>query len=120
VLKTYSKYLQENIFTIRGDRYCVPVKAEYKSQVQGIVHNQSSSGSTYFIEPLVLVNLNNEVNELIENEKEEIQRILRMLCMKIYDNFDLINISVKNIYLLEFIFGKASYANEIEGIRPII
>ena len=66
------------------------------------------------------MNLNNEVNELIENEKEESQRILRMLCMKIYDNFDLINISVKNIYLLEFIFGKASYANEIEGIRPII
>lgn len=120
ILKTYSKYLQDNIFTIRGDRYCIPVKSEFKSQVKGIVHNQSSSGSTYFIEPLVLVNLNNEVNELIENEKTEILRILRMLCVKIQENFDYINLSVKNIYDLEFIFCKANYANEIEGVRPIV
>lgn len=120
ILKTYSKYLQENVFTVRGERYCIPVKAEYKSQVPGIVHNQSSSGSTYFIEPLVLVNLNNEINELLENEKEEIQRILRMLCDKICENFDLINLSVKNIYFLEFIFCKASYANEIDGIKPVV
>ena len=120
VLKSYSKYLQENVFTVRGDRYCIPVKAEYKSQVQGIVYNQSASGSTYFIEPLVLVNLNNEINELIENEKEEIQRILKNICMKIQDNYKYIEISVKNIYILEFIFSKAEYAIEIEGIKPII
>lgn len=120
ILKTYSKYLQDNVFTIRGDRYCIPVKAEYKSQVQGIVHNQSASGSTFFIEPLVLVNLNNEVNELIESEKEEIQRILRMLCMKIQDNFEYIEISIKNLYTVEFIFCKAYYGNEIEGIKPVV
>ncbi|BAK80991.1 endonuclease MutS2 [Candidatus Arthromitus sp. SFB-rat-Yit] len=120
ILKTYSKYLQENIFTVRGDRYCIPVKAEYKSQIQGIVHNQSSSGSTYFIEPLVLVNLNNEVNELIENEKEEIQRILRLICMKIQDSIDSIYLSIKIVYFLEFIFGKGNYAIEIDGIKPDI
>lgn len=120
ILKTYSKYLQENIFTIRGDRYCIPVKSEYKSHIQGIVHNQSSSGSTYFIEPLVLVNLNNEVNELMENEKEEIQKILKSICIKIYDEIDFIDLSVKNIYFLEFIFCKVAYANEIDGIMPII
>ena len=118
ILKTYSKYLQENVFTVRGDRYCIPVKSEYKSQIQGIIHNQSSSGSTYFIEPLVLVNLNNEVNELIENEKEEIQRILRLICMKIQDYIDNIYLSIKIIYSLEFIFGKGNFSIEIDGIKP--
>lgn len=118
VLKSYSKYLQESIFTVRGDRYCIPVKAEYKSQVQGIVHNQSSSGSTYFIEPLVLVNLNNEINELLEYEKEEIQRVLRGICIDIQDSLDTIYLSIKIIYLLEFIFGKARYGLEIDGIKP--
>lgn len=120
VMKSYGKYLQDNVFTVRGDRYCIPVKAEYKSQVQGIVHNQSSSGQTYFIEPIVLVNLNNEVNELLENEKQEIERILRLICEKIQDNFQYIELSIKNIYFLEFIFGKANYANEIQGIKPIV
>ncbi len=120
ILKTYSSYLQDNVFTVRGDRYCIPVKAEFKSQVKGIVHNQSSSGSTYFIEPLVLVNLNNEINELIENEKDEIRRILRVLCLKIKDNFEYIDVSLKNVYELEFIFCKAGYATETESVRPII
>lgn len=120
VLKTYSRYLQEHVFTVRGDRYCIPVKAEYKSQVQGIVYNQSASGSTYFIEPLVLVNLNNEINELIENEKKEIQRILMNICMKIQDNYEYIKLSVKNIYFIEFIFSKAAYSLEIEAVKPIV
>lgn len=120
VMKTYGKFLQDNVFTIRGDRYCIPVKAEHKSQVQGIIHNQSASGSTYFIEPIALVNLNNEISELIENEKKEIERILRSICEKIQDNFDYIKLSVKNIYFLEFVFSKAMYANEIEAIKPIV
>lgn len=118
VLKTYSKYLQESIFTIRGDRYCIPVKAGYKSQVQGIVHNQSASESTYFIEPLVLVNLNNEINELLEYEKDEIQRVLRSICVDIQDSLDTIYLSIKIIYSLEFIFGKARYGLEIDGVKP--
>ncbi len=118
ILKSYSKYLQENIFTVRGDRYCIPVKAEYKSQVQGIVHNQSASGSTYFIEPLLLVNLNNEINELLEFEKEEVMRIFRELCMDIGDSLEMIYISIDSIYSLEFIFSKGRYALEIDGVKP--
>ena len=120
ILKTHSKYLQEDVFTIRSDRYCVPVKKEYKSQVQGIIHNQSSSGATYFIEPLVLVNLNNELSQLYEEEKIEIQRILRMLCMKMSDSLEYIHISIENVYKLEFVFCKAFYAIELEGVKPIV
>ena len=68
---TYANFLQDSVYTMRGDRYCIPVRSDYKNQVPGIVHDQSSSGSTLFIEPTAIVNLNNELRELLIAEKKE-------------------------------------------------
>lgn len=118
LLRSNSKYLQENLYTIRGDRYVIPVKAEYKNVVKGLVHDQSSTGATLFIEPLALVNLNNEIKELMLKEKAEIDRILRELSGKVYNSI----VSIKNnseiLFELDFIFAKAKYASELNCICP--
>ncbi|MFT8315756.1 MAG: endonuclease MutS2 [Clostridium sp.] len=118
LVRAYSNFLQENIYTIRGDRYVIPVKAEYKAQVPGLVHDQSSSGATLFIEPMGLVNLNNEIKEIMLKEKAEINRILEELSQKIYENIVLVENNAKIVYELDFIFAKARYAGEINAIRP--
>lgn len=120
LVRSYSNFLQENIYTIRGDRYVIPVKAEYKAQVPGLVHDQSSSGATLFIEPIGLVNLNNEIKEIMLKEQAEISRILEELSQKVYENIVLVENNASIVYELDFIFAKAKYASRINAINPAV
>lgn len=118
MMRTYSKYLQENLYTVRGDRYVLPVKAEYKEQVKGLIHDQSATGATLFIEPMGLVELNNEIRELYIKEKAEINKILKELTLRIAGNIDVIENNGNILWELDFIFAKGKYANEINGTCP--
>lgn len=120
ILRTYGPYLQENLYTMRGDRYVIPVRAEHKGKVEGLVHDQSSSGATVFIEPMVLVSLNNEIKELKIAEKAEIERILAELSRILYNNYDKISLNYTVINELDFIFAKARYGSEMFGVIPEI
>ena len=118
IVRSYSKYLQETLYTMRGERYVLPVKVEYKGQVPGIVHDQSSTGATLFIEPMSLVNLNNEIKELMLKEKAEIERILTVLSKKVSNNIEICKSNNKILGELDFIFAKGAYASKIDGIYP--
>ncbi|MDU5109964.1 MAG: endonuclease MutS2 [Clostridium sp.] len=120
IVRSNSKYLQDSLYTMRGDRYVLPVKAEYKGQVPGLVHDQSSTGATLFIEPMSLVNLNNEIKELKLKEKAEIERILMELSNKVYEEIDTIESNYKILTELDFIFAKAKYSSSINGICPTV
>ena len=120
IVRSNSKYLQDSLYTMRGDRYVLPVKAEYKGQVPGLVHDQSSTGATLFIEPMSLVNLNNEIKELKLKEKAEIERILMELSNKVYEEIDTIENNYKILTELDFIFAKAKYSSSINGICPTV
>lgn len=120
IVRSHSKYLQDDLYTMRGDRYVIPVKSEYKSAVPGIVHDQSSTGATFFIEPMSLVNLNNEIRELVLKEKAEIDRILAELSLKVKDNSDQCLSNFKMLVEFDFIFAKARYAERLNAIRPVI
>ena len=112
-------YLQDAVVTVRGDRYCIPVKAEYKSQVSGLVHDQSSSGSTLFIEPAAVVELNNKIREMALQESAEIEKILMELSLSVAEHVDAIRYNCEIMTDLDFVFAKASYALEINAITPI-
>lgn len=103
----FQKFLQDSIITMRGDRYVVPVKAEYKNEVKGIVHDASSSGSTVFIEPASVVEMTNEIAELRSKEKEEIERILYELSVFVSEFAEQIFVNYTTIFELDFIFCKA-------------
>ena len=120
MVRNYSKYLMENIYTVRGDRYVLPVKVEYKSTVKGLVHDVSSTGSTVFIEPMELVTLNNEIKELKLKEMAEIERILNEISRDINKNVKALKMNREIISDLDFIFAKGAYGLEIEGIIPEI
>jgi len=120
LVRSYSQYLQENLYTMRGERYVLPVRAEYKGSVPGIIHDQSSSGATLFIEPMSLVNLNNEIRELMLKEKAEIEKILAELSGKVYDNIFSVKANGNIVWELDFIFAKANYASEKNCICPIV
>ena len=117
---SYSKYIQENVVTIRNDRYVIPVKQEYRSYVKGFVHDMSSSGSTVFIEPLAVFEFNNELNNLKIDESTEIERILYNLSSLLFAYTSEIKLDVSIIGKLDFIFAKAKYSNSIKGITPKI
>lgn len=116
---TTRSYLQDTVITMRDGRYCLPVKAEAKSQIPGMVHDQSGKGSTLFIEPMAVVNLNNEYKELLLKEKEEIEKILASLSNLVYESSSLIATDYKILLELDFIFAKASYAQTYNGVAPI-
>lgn len=117
---TYSKYIQENVVTIRNDRYVIPVKEEYRSQVKGFVHDISSSGSTVFIEPISIFELNNEIANLKIEENLEIEKILQNLSKLFYPYIEEIKNDIECIGKLDFIFAKAKYSRAIKGITPLI
>ncbi len=114
------KYLQENIVTMRNGRYVVPVKAEYKNELKGLVHDTSSSGATLFIEPMAVVDANNELKSLAAKEKYEIERILAALSASVGEYSSLISLNYHNITELAFIFAKASLAISMRAVKPII
>lgn len=112
-------YLQDSIITMRGDRYCIPVKAEYRSQVPGMIHDQSSTGSTLFIEPMSVVKLNNDLKELYGKEQEEIQVILARLSDDAADYISEIRTNFKTLTELDFIFAKGSFALSLNASKPL-
>ena len=117
---TYSKYMQENVVTIRNNRYVIPIKQEYRSFVKGFVHDISQSGSTVFIEPISVFELNNELNNLKIEETAEIEKILKDLSSMLFPYTEEIKQDVKTIGIIDFIFAKAKYSNSINAVTPII
>ena len=111
-------YLQDAVVTMRNGRYCIPVKAEYKSQVPGMIHNQSSTGSTIFVEPMTIVRLNNEMRELEIQEQKEIEMILSNLSQLAAENLDAIFDDVKLLSELDFIFARAQLAKSQNATEP--
>ncbi len=117
---TFSKYVQENLVTIRNERFVIPIKEEYRSQVKGFVHDVSNAGSTLFIEPISIFELNNEINQLKLEEEVEIEKILQTLTSLFYPYIEELKTDVEVIGTLDFIFAKAKYSKAISGITPMI
>lgn len=112
-------YLQDAVITMRNNRYCIPVKAEHKGQVPGMIHDQSSTGSTLFIEPASVVNLNNRLRELEIKEKEEIEVILATLSASASEHTYTLAQNQKLMTHLDFVFAKASLAMDMNGTQPV-
>ena len=115
-----SKYIQEPVITMRSGRFVIPVKNEYRSEIKGFIHDISSSGSTVFIEPISVFDLNNDLNHLKNDENIEIEKILQKLSSLFFNITDFITNNVNLIGLIDFIFAKAKYSNSLNAIEPII
>ena len=116
---SYRTYLQDAVITMRNNRYCIPVKAEHKSNVPGMIHDQSSTGSTLFIEPTVIVNLNNQLKELAMQEQDEIEKILAQLSASAAEHVEELANNYTLLTKLDFIFARASLAIEMNASRPL-
>ncbi|WP_418750711.1 endonuclease MutS2 [Frisingicoccus sp.] len=114
-----SNKLQDNLITMRNGRYCLPVKAEYRSQIQGMIHDQSSSGSTLFIEPMAVVKLNNDLRELAAKEKEEIEKILADLSNQCAEFQEELSTNITVMSHLDFVFAKANLSRNYNGTEPV-
>ncbi|MDE6912738.1 MAG: endonuclease MutS2 [Lachnospiraceae bacterium] len=112
-------YLQDAVITMRNNRYCIPVKSEYKGNVPGMIHDQSATGSTLFIEPTVIVNLNNQLKELAMQEQDEIERILAELSANASEHTEALANNYRLLTILDFIFARASLAIDMNASRPL-
>ena len=117
---SYSKYLREPIITMRGDRYVVPVRSEFKNAIPGMVHDVSSSGGTFFVEPMQAVNANNELRELLIKEKKEIERILAELSADVAAHREQISGSYDQLVALDVIFGKSRLSYAMKAMEPAV
>ena len=116
----YAKYVQENVVTIRNDRFVIPIKEEYRSQIKGFVHDVSNAGSTLFIEPISVFEMNNEINQLKLEEEIEIEKILQELSNLFVPYVAELKLDCETIGLLDFIFAKATYAKNLDACIPIL
>lgn len=116
----YAKAVQDDVITMRGDRYCIPIKAEHRGTFPGMVHDTSGSGQTLFIEPAIVVEANNKIRELRVKEKEEIERIVMVLSSLCAEKSDIIVYDVKELSEIDFIFAKASLALKMNAKKPQI
>ena len=116
---SYRTYLQDAVITMRNNRYCIPIKAEYKTQVNGMIHDQSATGSTFFIEPAAIVNLNNQLKELNLQEQEEIHVILAALSAQAAEHTEELAANQKIMTALDFIFAKAKLAMDLNATEPV-
>lgn len=114
----FSKYLQESIVTVRNGRYVIPVKQEYRQFVPGLVHDQSSTGATLFVEPMAVVELGNELKQWTAKEREEIERILAELSAQVGSQSDMISLNISILADLDFIFAKGQLSRDMNGILP--
>ena len=114
----YSKYLQENIITLRNGRYVIPVKQEYRNEIKGLVHDTSASGATLFIEPMAAVEANNELKVLERAEKEEIERILAEFSARLSDKSDIIKLDYYNLIYLSYAFARGKLAVRLDAVMP--
>lgn len=115
----YKNMLQDALITVKNDRFCVPIKAEYRSAFPGMIHEQSSSGSTLFIEPISVVELNNALKTLIDEERKEIERILASLSALAAENIHLLDINQRTLSTLDFIFAKGELALNMRCSKPL-
>ena len=119
ILNSSRTMLQDNIITMRNGRYCLPVRAEFKSQFQGMIHDQSSTGSTLFVEPMAIVRLNNELKELSIKEQEEIEKILADLSNVAAEYTENLEYNFGTLSELDFIFARASLSKQMKGSEPL-
>lgn len=119
LLNSNRTQLQDGVVTIKNGRYCLPVRAEYKSQFQGMVHDQSATGSTYFIEPMAVIKLNNELRELEIKEQKEIEIILAKLSQEVSLYTEELKVNLESLSTLDFIFAKAMLSKDYHGTAPL-
>lgn len=117
--KDNQSLLQDNLITMRDGRYCIPIKSEFKNKFPGMIHDQSASGSTSFIEPMAVVKLNNELRELAIKEQEEIKKVLETLSAMLYQETENLAYDMETITEFDFIFARGSLAKEMQASRPV-
>ena len=118
ILNAHREYLMDAVITQRDGAYCLPIKSEYKNKVSGVVHDQSSTGSTVFIEPLAVIRMNNELKSLAMDEKKEIEKILERLSLLAAEYTGVLDNNAKNLIYLDFVYAKANLSKKMNGIEP--